>query len=59
MVNPLSAITGILSFPFNPEGRASSESDVDPTNTGDTKIVAPFGVIPVLIVSFIVVCFCW
>ena len=41
MVNPLSAITDMLSLPYSlgnsPEEPVSSESDMAPTNAGDTN----------------------
>ena len=31
----------------NPEEHVSSGSDNEPTNAGDTKVIAPFGVMPI------------
>ena len=58
-VNPLSAITDMFfllcSLGNNPEERVSSGSDIEPTNAGDAKVMAPFGVIPISVVMLFVV----
>ena len=51
IVNPPSAITDMFFLPCslsnNPEERVSSGSDIEPTNAGDTKVIAPFDVMPI------------
>ena len=48
MVNPLSAITEMPSFPSSllqsPETFVSSTSDIEPTYTGEINVMAPLGV---------------
>ena len=44
----------LCSLGNNPEERVSLASDIKPTNAGDTKVMAPFGVI--LIRNFVVLC---
>ena len=44
----------LCSLGDDPEEQVSSRSDIEPMNAGDTKVMAPFGVMP--FGNFVVLC---